>query len=324
MARLRRSNSNKPGITRSRSGKGFSYRTPDGALLTDKAELKRVKELVIPPAWKDVWIAPYPNGHVQALGTDDAGRRQYIYHPAWREQKDREKFDRSLEFGARLTSARRVITQHLRSTGMTRERAFAAALRIVDAGALRIGSVQYAEENGSFGVTTLRVEHVIIEGAVITFRFPGKSGQQWDTTIEDEDLAAALRPMMRREEADTVLAYRSADEKWHSIDGSQLNEFLRQVTGGPFTAKDFRTWQATVVAAMELARHDLVSTSRTARQKAVTATMRAVADHLGNTPSVARSSYVDPRLVDRFMSGEVIPVAGYAASERAVRELLGG
>ena len=323
MARLRRSNSNKPGITRRRSGKGFSYRTPDGVLLADKAELQRVRELVIPPAWKDVWIAPYANGHVQALGTDEAGRRQYIYHPAWREQKDREKFDRSLEFGARLTSARRVITQHLRSAGMTRERAFAAALRIVDAGALRIGSAQYAEENGSFGVTTLRVEHVTIEGPVITFQFPGKSGQQWDTTIEDEDLAAALRPMMRREEADTVLAYRTPDEKWHSVDGSQLNEFLRQVTGGPFTAKDFRTWQATVVAAMELARHDLTSTSRTSRQKAVSATMRAVAEHLGNTPAVARSSYVDPRLVDRFMSGEVIPVAGYAASERAVRELLG-
>jgi DNA topoisomerase-1 len=207
---------------------------------------------------------------------------------------------------------------------MTRERAFAAALRIVDAGALRIGSAQYAEENGSFGVTTLRVEHVSIDGPLITCRFPGKSGQQWDTTIEDAELAAALRPMMNREDADTVLAYRGADEKWRSVDASQLNEFLRQVTGGPFTAKDFRTWQATVVAAMELARQDLLSTSRTARQKAVSATMRAVADHLGNTPAVARSSYVDPRLVDRFMSGEVIPVAGYAASERAVRELLGG
>jgi DNA topoisomerase-1 len=324
MARLRRSNSNRPGITRRRSGKGFSYRAPDGTLLTDRAELTRVRELVIPPAWKDVWIAPYANGHVQAIGTDDAGRRQYLYHPAWREQKDREKFDRSLEFGAKLTSARRVITQHLRSSGMTKERAFAAALRIVDAGALRIGSAQYAEENGSFGVTTLLVEHVSIDGPLITCRFPGKSGQQWDTTIEDGDLAAALRPMMNREDADTVLAYRGLDEKWHSVDGSQLNEFLRQVTGGPFTAKDFRTWQATVVAAMELARHDVLSTSRTARQKAVSATMRAVADHLGNTPAVARSSYVDPRLVDRFMSGEVIPVAGYAASERAVRELLGG
>lgn len=281
-----------------------------------------MKDLVIPPAWRDVWISPYPSGHIQALGTDDAGRRQYIYHTAWREKKDREKFDRALEFGERLPGARRVITQHLRSNGSGRERAFAAALRIVDSGALRIGSAQYATENGSFGVTTLRVEHVRISGPVITLQFPGKSGQQWDTSIEDQDLAAALRPMVRREDADTMLAYRTADGSWHSVDASQLNDFLRQVTGGGFTAKDFRTWQATVVASMELARMDLKATSRTARQKAVAATMRSVADHLGNTPAIARSSYVDPRVVDRFMSGEVIPVASYSASEKAVRELL--
>lgn len=321
MPRLRRSDCNKPGYTRRRHGKGFSYRNQQGEPL-EPDELERIKELVIPPAWREVWISPYPNGHIQAVGTDDAGRRQYIYHTAWREKKDREKFDRALEFGERLPGARRVITQHLRSNGSGKERAFAAALRIVDSGALRIGSAQYAAENGSFGVTTLRVEHVTLSGPVITMRFPGKSGQQWDTTIEDQDLAAALRPMVRRENADTMLAYRAADESWHSIDASQLNEFLRQVTGGGFTAKDFRTWQATVVASMELARMDLKATSRTARQKAVAATMRSVAEHLGNTPAIARSSYVDPRVVDRFMSGEVIPVASYSASEKAVRELL--
>ncbi|SDI19388.1 DNA topoisomerase I, catalytic core [Arthrobacter subterraneus] len=321
MPRLRRSDCNKPGYTRSRHGKGFSYRNQQGQPL-ERDDLKRVKELVIPPAWQEVWISPYPNGHIQAVGTDDAGRRQYIYHAAWREKKDREKFDRALDFGERLPSARRVITQHLRSNGSGRERAFAAALRIVDSGALRIGSAQYAAQNGSFGVTTLRVEHVTLSGPVITLGFPGKSGQQWDTTIEDPDLAAALRPMVRREDGDTMLAYRAADGSWHSVEASQLNEFLRQVTGGGFTAKDFRTWQATVVAAMELARLDLKATSRTARQKAIAATMRSVAEHLGNTPAIARSSYVDPRLVDRFMSGEVIPVASYSASEKAVRELL--
>lgn len=321
MPRLRRSDCNKPGYTRRRHGKGFSYRDQHGEPLTPD-DLARIRELVIPPAWRDVWISPYPNGHIQAVGTDDAGRRQYIYHPAWREKKDREKFDRALNFGERLPSARRVITQHLRSGGSGKERAFAAALRIVDSGALRIGSAQYAAENGSFGVTTLRVDHVTISGPLITLQFPGKSGQQWDTTIEDPDLAAALEPMMSREDADTMLAYRMPDGSWHSVDASQLNEFLRQVTGGGFTAKDFRTWQATVVASMELARMDLGATSRTARQKAVAATMRSVADHLGNTPAVARSSYVDPRIVDRFMSGEVIPVASYSASEKAVRELL--
>lgn len=322
MARLRRSNTRRPGVTRRRHGKGFSYRAPDGSLLQDRDEIERIKDLVIPPAWREVWIAPYPNGHVQAIGKDEAGRRQYLYHPSWREQKDREKFDRALDFGAKLTSARRVITQHLRSDGVGRERAFAAALRIVDSGALRIGSAQYAETNGSFGVTTLLVEHCTVEADVITFDFPGKSGQHWDTRLEDDDLATALRPMLEREGADTVLAWQSEDGSWHHVDGSQLNEFLRQVTGGPFTAKDFRTWQATVVAAMALAKEDLKATSRTARQKAVSSTMRAVADHLGNTPTVARSSYVDPRLVDRFMSGEVIPIATYSASEKAVQELL--
>lgn len=321
MPRLRRSDCNKPGYTRRRHGKGFSYRDQQGEPL-EPDELQRVKDLVIPPAWRDVWISPYPTGHIQALGTDDAGRRQYIYHQAWREKKDREKFDRALDFGERLPSARRVITQHLRANGSERERAFAAALRIVDSGALRMGSAQYAAENGSFGVTTLQIEHVKTSGPVITLQFPGKSGQQWDTTIEDADLAAALRPMLRREGADTMLAYRTPDGSWHHVEASQLNEFLRQVTGGGFTAKDFRTWQATVVAAMELARMDLKATSRTARQKAVAATMRSVAEHLGNTPAIARSSYVDPRLVDRFMSGEVIPVASYSASEKAVRELL--
>lgn len=322
MARLRRSNTRRPGITRRRHGKGFSYRASDGTLLQDRTEVERIRDLVIPPAWKDVWIAPYPNGHVQAIGTDDAGRRQYMYHPAWREQKDREKFDRALDFGAKLPSARRIITQHLRREGVSRERAFAAALRIVDAGALRIGSTQYAEANGSFGVTTLLVEHCNVEGNIVTFDFPGKSGQHWDTRLEDEDLAIALRPMLEREDPDTVLAYQTEDDAWHHVDGSQLNEFLRQVTGGPFTAKDFRTWQATVVAAMALAKEDLGATTRTARQKAVSATMKAVADHLGNTPTVARGSYVDARLVDRFMSGEVIAISTYSASEKAVQELL--
>ncbi|GAB3552984.1 DNA topoisomerase IB [Arthrobacter tumbae] len=321
MPRLRRSDCNRPGYTRRRHGKGFSYRNQQGEPL-ERDEVERIRELVIPPAWQDVWISPYPTGHIQAVGTDDAGRRQYIYHTAWREKKDREKFDRALDFGERLPGARRVITQHLRSNGSGKERAFAAALRIVDSGALRMGSAQYAAENGSFGVTTVLVEHVTISGSVITLQFPGKSGQQWDTTIEDADLAAALRPMVRREGAETMLAYRAADESWHPVDASQLNEFLRQVTGGGFTAKDFRTWQATVVAAMELSRMDLKATSRTARQKAVAATMRSVAEHLGNTPAVARSSYVDPRVVDRFMSGEAIPVASYSASEKAVRELL--
>lgn len=322
MPRLRRSAVNKPGITRRRRGKGFSYRSADGVLLRDDATLTRIRSLAIPPAWSDVWISPYANGHIQALGTDDAGRRQYLYHAAWRETKDREKFDRALEFAGKLPSTRRTITRHLRSDGSTQEKALAAALRIVDSGALRVGSTEYAETNGSFGVTTILGQHLRVRGSTIDFDFPGKSGQRWQISIEDTDLAEALKPMLRRDSDERVLAYKNDDGSWHSVDAAALNEFLRQVTGGDFTAKDFRTWQATVTAAMELARSDPGASSDTARRKAVTQMMKSVAEHLGNTAAVVRSSYVDPRLVELFMEGQVISICGVSASEKAVQKLL--
>lgn len=322
MVRLRRSDLDTPGITRRRCGRGFSYRAPEGGNLTDSGELERIKALAIPPAWAKVWISPHAHGHIQAVGTDGAGRRQYIYHPRWRARKDREKFDRALAFAATLPGARRVVTRHLRGKGTSRERALAAALRIVDAAALRIGSAHYAQENGTFGVTTLQHEHLSVRGTVVAFDFPGKSGQRWNSTLDDGDLAAALRPMLRRSTSGAALAYRSSNGLWQALDAPTLNEFLRQVTGGDFTAKDFRTWQATVLAAMELARANAEATTRTARKRALSHTMQVVAEHLGNTPAVVRKSYVDPRLADRFMAGDVIPIAGYSASEKAVQEFL--
>ena len=324
MPRLRRTNCEHPGYARRRWGRGFSYRGLAGEVLRDPAELRRIRGLAIPPAWEDVWISPYANGHIQATGQDAAGRRQYIYHPHWRALKDREKFDRALEFAHSLPAARRIITKYLRVEGSGPERAFAAALRIIDSGALRIGGSRYAEMNGSYGTTTLRTDHAVLDGTCLTLHFPGKSGQEWHVELDDEDLAAALRPMFERPEPDTVLAYIGSDGQWHSIDAAQLNGFLKEVSAGDFTAKDFRTWQATVSAAMGLARaYDRAATKR-ARQQAVAATVREVAERLGNTPAVARKSYIDPRVVDRFLAGEVIPVTGYSASETAVRELLGG
>ena len=320
--RLRRSNCEHPGYTRQRRGRGFSYRDVRGGLLQDRETLDRVRSLAIPPAWTDVWISPYPNGHIQATGTDAAGRRQYIYHPHWRELKDREKFDRALAFAQALPAARRLITKHLRAEGTGPQRAYAAALRIVDAGALRIGGERYAEVNGSYGTTTLRIEHVTVQGDEVRFDFPGKSGQEWHTAIQDPDLVAALEPMLSRPDADTALAYMGTDGAWHSIAGSSLNAFLKEVTGGDFSAKDFRTWQATVVAAMHLARAFPAASTKRDRQRAVTATARKVAEHLGNTPAIARKSYIDPRVVDRFFDGEVIEVAGFSASETAVRVML--
>ncbi|MBD7994932.1 DNA topoisomerase IB [Arthrobacter sp. Sa2CUA1] len=324
MPRLRRSNCEHPGYTRRRWGRGFSYRGLNGEVLRDPAELRRIRGLAIPPAWEDVWISPYPNGHIQATGQDAAGRRQYIYHPHWRELKDREKFDRALQLAQALPGARRIITKHLRAEGNGPERAFAAALRIIDSGALRVGGSRYAEMNGSYGTTTLLTEHVALEETRLILHFPGKSGQEWHVELDDEDLAAAVRPMLARPDPDTALAYIGVDGQWHSIDAAQLNGFLREVSGGDFSAKDFRTWQATVSAAMGLARADSPGATKRERERAVAATIRAVAERLGNTPAVARKSYVDPRIVDRFRSGEVIPVAGYSASETAVREMLGG
>lgn len=324
MPRLRRSNCEHPGYTRRRWGKGFSYRGLAGEVLRDPAELRRIRGLAIPPAWDDVWISPYPNGHIQATGQDAAGRRQYIYHPHWRELKDREKFDRALALAEALPGARRIITKHLRSEGNGPERAFAAALRIIDSGALRVGGSRYAEMNGSYGTTTLLTDHVRLDGTRLLLHFPGKSGQEWHVELEDEDLVAAVRPMLARPEADTALAYLGADDRWHSIDAAQLNGFLREVSAGNFTAKDFRTWQATVSAAMGLARTGGRAATKRERQQAVAATIRDVAERLGNTPAVARKSYVDPRVVDRFLAGEVIPAAGYSASETAVRQMLGG
>lgn len=320
--RLRRTNCEHPGYSRRRWGRGFSYRGLHGDILTDRQTLDRIRSLAIPPAWTNVWISPYANGHIQATGTDGAGRRQYIYHPHWRELKDREKFDRSLAFAQSLPAARRLITKHLRSDGSGPQRAYAAALRIVDAGALRIGGERYAEANGSYGTTTLRVEHVTVQGDEVRFDFPGKSGQEWHTLIRDPDLVAALAPMLARSDPDTALAYEGTDGKWHSITASSLNAFLREVTGGEFSAKDFRTWQATVVAAMHLARAFPLAPTKREKVKAASATARKVADHLGNTPAIARKSYIDPRVVDRFFDGEVIDVAGFSASETAVRLML--
>ncbi|GAB3528878.1 DNA topoisomerase IB [Arthrobacter monumenti] len=322
MVRLKRSHPDKPGITRRKRGKGFSYLNPDGSILRDRDELRRIKELVIPPAWTDVWICPHPNGHIQAIGTDDAGRRQYMYHPVWCEHKDREKFDRALELGRSLTPVRAAVTRQLREPEPTQQRAYAAAARIIDTGVLRVGNAEYATQNGSFGLTTLRCSHISVSGDTVRFDFPAKSGQQWQEELPDADLAAALKPMLRRGAGEDALAYRNGDG-WHSIESRGLNAYIAMLARGNFTAKDFRTWHATVRAAMSLAAADPGAASGTARKKAVTAAMREVAEHLGNTMAVARSSYVDPRVVDLYMGGCTIPIASYPSSERSVVDLLG-
>lgn len=321
MVRLRRSDPAGPGYRRRRSGRGFGYRDPAGATVRDAELRERFRSLAIPPAWNDVWISAFPNGHIQATGVDAAGRRQYLYHPAWRQQRDRQKFDRALELAAALPSARAAVTRALRNNSDSARRCLAAAFRLLDSGSLRIGSERYLDENGSHGLSTLLCTHVSVSVDTVTLGFPAKSGQTWDSVIRDPDLAAFLRDRLRFDREAPLLSWLD-DDGIHSLSAAEINDFVRERTGGDFTAKDFRTLRGTVAAALSLAR-DGRATSAAGRTRAVRLAMVAAADALGNTPAIARTSYVDPRLVDRYLAGETITATTLAAAESELRGLLG-
>jgi len=319
--RLRRSDSTGPGIHRVRSGSGFSYRDAAGATVTDPELLDRIAGLVIPPAWTEVWIAPHPNGHIQATGLDAAGRRQYLYHPSWREQKDRLKFDRMLAFAEALPAARRGVTRDLRREGLGRERVLAAAFRLLDSAALRVGSERYVDENGTFGLATLLCGHArVTEDGMVQLSFPAKSGRGWRSELHDRDLAALIGPLARRDRRARLLAWRGADG-WHPISSAEINDDLRRRTGGAFSAKDFRTLRGTAAAALSLARSG-PQTTKVARRRAVVAAVAAAAEVLENTPAIARASYIDPRLVDRYEHGETIDPSRAGSVESQLRALL--
>jgi DNA topoisomerase I len=318
--RLRRSNTSRPGFTRVRSGRGFSYRDPAGMTVTDPATRQRLAQLAIPPAWVDVWIATHDNAHIQAVGTDAAGRRQYIYHPVWREKKDRIKFQRSLELARTLPSARRRVTRTLRQPGASKERALAAAFRMLDVGSLRIGSERYAESYGSHGLSTLKCSHARTSGPTVALSFPAKSGQPWESTIDDPDLAEFVRARKARGPDERLLSWRDGSE-WKGLSAAEINDYVRECTGGSFTAKDFRTLHGTAAAALALAAH---GPERTQRRKAtaVAEAMREAASVLGNTPAIARKSYVDPRVVDLYASGVTMDPARATSAESALVRLL--
>lgn len=307
--RLRRSDTSKPGYRRRGRGTGFSYTDRDGAPLTDAAELDRIRALVIPPAWRDVWISPDPRGHIQATGTDAAGRLQYRYHDEWRRQRDARKFDHVLEVGAQLPKLRAAVSGHLSERGPTRDRVLAAAVRLLDVGCFRIGGEAYANgDDASFGLATLRREHVTLAGAAIRFCYPAKGGQERTIDIRDDDVRAVVRALLRRaDDHAELLAYRQG-RTWVDVRSADINSYLREISGVEISAKDFRTWNGTVLAATLLAAA-AKARSATARKRRVSQAMREVADYLGNTPSVARSSYVDPRVVDLYADGITIAPA---------------
>lgn len=313
--RLRRSVLDGPGITRLRKGKGFTYRGPDGDPVADADHLARIKGLVIPPAWRKVWISPYGNGHIQAVGTDAAGRRQYLYHQAWQEERAEEKFDRVLEMSTALPAWRARIAADLTGRGLSRDRVLALALHLLDLGYFRAGGEQYAEEHESYGLATLQCEHVTLRKGAVAFDFPAKSGVRRTWEIDDPEVLRAVRALLRRDARTERLLVCRNDSGWVEIHASDLNTRFKELVGDEYSVKDLRTWHGTVLAAAAFAEADPGETER-GRKRAVSGVMKQVSEELGNTPAVARSSYVDPRVVAGYEQGATIA----AAAKRAARQ----
>ena len=310
MPRLRRADCSAPGIRRIKRGKGFNYTWElTGERVTDPEVLQRIHDLVLPPAWQDVWICPWPNGHLQAVGTDAAGRKQYRYHDDWRTRRDAEKFDEMLTFARALPRLREIIDEQLETEGLTRERVLACAVRLLDRGFFRIGvEIGRSGELETFGLTTMRKEHVTVGAdGLLTFEYDGKGGKHRVQSVVDHqvcEIVAALK--RRRGGGQELLAYRGDTGQWVDVTARDVNEWIKQQTCGAFSAKDFRTWNATVLAAIALATSAAVAKSKTARKRAEARVAKEVAHYLGNTPTVARSSYIDPRVFDRYRSGWTI------------------
>ena len=314
MARLRRVSSTAPGIARRRQGRGFSYADPQGRRIDDPEDLARIRGLAVPPAWTDVWICVDAAGHLQAAGTDAAGRRQYLYHPEWRRRRDRGKFARIELFAEGLPELRRRVGADLSAKGFGRERVLACSVRMLDRGLFRVGTEDYTAKNGSFGLATLRKEHVTVRRDRVAFDFVAKAGVRQVREVADPDILPVLRALKRRRDGgEELLAWRDGD-RWNDVRSSDVNAYLKEVAGEDFSAKDFRTWHGTVLAAVALAGRE-APRSPTATKRAVSAAVKEVAAQLGNTPAVCRASYIDPRVIDRFAEGTVIPLPKGAGME---------
>lgn len=305
------------GHTRRRRGRSFSFHTAEGSPITDRDDLARLKALVIPPAWRDVWIAPEPQAHIQAIGTDAAGRRQYRYHHEWCRARDAEKHDRVLALGRRLADVRPEVTLRLAAAGLGRDRVLAGALRMLDIGVFRAGGEQYApgdteEDDGTFGLATLRREHVSLRRGAVLFHYPAKGGIPRTLALRDAALHRLVNSLLRRRGGgDELLAYKVRGE-WVDVRSVDLNAAVKELAGQQYTCKDLRTWNATVLAAVTLAAgvaQGGVPAAERTRRRVVNAAIQQVAEHLGNTPTVARGSYVDPRVIERFQEGRTVLAA---------------
>ena len=290
---------------RRRGRKGaFRYEDSRGKRITDPAKLARIEALVIPPAWRDVWISPRANAKLQAVGVDAAGRRQYLYHPDYRARQEQAKYDRLVLFAERLPALRKSMSEHMEQDLLEREHVSAVALRLVDLGWLRVGGERYAKESRTYGVTTLQKRHVTVRGKRVKLSFRGKHGVQVRTTVVDEELADSLRALLALKGGGRLFRYEWEGDVY-SLTGKRLNDYVRIYLGEEFTAKDFRTWGGTLAAAIALAEADPPETETQAK-KTIAAVMRRVGERLGNTPAVARASYVSPAVVEQYLDGTTI------------------
>jgi len=303
-AGLRYVSDESPGYTRRRRGRKFVYFDTEGKEIRDETRILRLNRLAIPPAYTDVWICPSPNGHLQATGRDDRGRKQYRYHERWREERDENKYEKMVVFGQALPKIRRRIKRDLKRRGLPREKVVATVVQLLERTLIRIGNKEYAQENKSFGLTTLRNRHVEVKGAKLRFRFRGKSGQEHDVDTEDRRVARIIRKLQELP-GQEIFQYLDEDDERRRITSDDVNQYLREITGEEFTAKDFRTWAGTVMAAMALQAQEPFENKSQAK-KNVKAAIGAVARVLGNTPAVCRKCYVHPAIFETYLDGNLI------------------
>jgi DNA topoisomerase I len=318
-AGLRYVTDSRPGITRKKAGKGFRYIGPDGQTVKDEETLGRIKSLAIPPAWTEVWISPYAKGHIQATGRDDKGRKQYRYHPKWHEVRDDTKFYRMLAFGKALPRIRQRVEKDLALPGLPRDKVLATVVRLLETTLIRVGNEEYARTNRSFGLTTMRNRHVTVQGSELRFKFKGKSGKTHSIGIKDRRLAQIVRRCQELPEQE-LFQYIDDDGARCTIDSSDVNAYLKEISGEEFTAKDFRTWAGTVLAAMALQEMEAVDTQARAKKNVVAAIER-VAERLGNTPAICRKCYVHPEVIKSYTDGTLLDIMKQKAEKELAEEL---
>jgi DNA topoisomerase I len=304
--RLRKVDPNGPGITRRKNGRGFVFVDEDGTKVEDPELLSRIHELVIPPAWQDVWICPYPGGHIQATGMDQAGRKQYLYHPLWRQRRDAEKFDSMLAFAHALPALRERVEVDLAKDDLSADHVLAIAVRLLDRGFFRIGTEDYAVKNETYGLATMHKRHCrVVDGDTLLFDYPAKHGKRRVQAVVDPVVADTVVKLKRRRGGGPELLAYKVGGRWRDLKSADINVYLKDRTDLDVSAKDFRTWGATVLAAVALAVGEPPA-SKTARKRQVTRAVKEVAHYLGNTPAVARASYIEPRVIEAYERGETI------------------